>query len=583
MSRRPADACRSCCARRAARATAARAQHSQSLEAWLTHVPGPEGRDAEPRRPTRPGCSRARSPTPTRSSSSRTRRSTSARGRARRARGRCRSARRVIAARRRRRDDRRALAHGRRGARGRGAAGRRGRHRGRGDRPAHARAARPRGDRRVGANAPAGWSSRTRRSSTAASAPRSRREVARGGVRHLDAPIARVGAPFAPDPAQPAARGRVPARRRGDRRGGEAVTSAVIAAVTEGVGADGACATSPSRGEPGPGEVLVRPDGRRASAARTSTSSRASCPSTRAGRASRASRATRSRRRSRRSGPGARGHASADGRALPLTACGALLPVPDRAPNVCVQLQPDRHPRRRRAAGALRIAADARSSRSRATTPEVAALVEPVSIAVQAVHRGRVARDEQGGRPRRRADRPVAARRGAGPRRERAARRPGRGRLATASALGAAGRQWTTARRSSTHALDWTGGEGPQVVIDATGVPGGGRAPAIEMVCSAGRFVQVGHVGRPRSTLRVGSLTEKELDVLGVACCGTGEFARGRRSRRAQRRPARPAGQPRVRARASARGARTSRWSTRRGDEGCRHATEPKEERCTTT
>ena len=26
-------------------------------------------------------------------------------------------------------------------------------------------------------------------------------------------------------------------------------------------------------------------------------------------------------------------------------------------------------------------------------------------------------------------------------------------------------------------------------------------------------------------TLRLGSFTEKELDVVGVACCGTGEFA----------------------------------------------------------
>ena len=26
-------------------------------------------------------------------------------------------------------------------------------------------------------------------------------------------------------------------------------------------------------------------------------------------------------------------------------------------------------------------------------------------------------------------------------------------------------------------------------------------------------------------TLRLGSFTEKEIDVLGVACCGTGEFA----------------------------------------------------------
>ena len=54
------------------------AQHSQSLESWLTHVPGLKV--VMPSRPaTRPVCWRARSPTRIRSCSSRTRRSTSAR------------------------------------------------------------------------------------------------------------------------------------------------------------------------------------------------------------------------------------------------------------------------------------------------------------------------------------------------------------------------------------------------------------------------------------------------------------------------------------------------------------------------
>ena len=62
------------------------------------------------------------------------------------------------------------------------------------------------------------------------------------------------------------------------------------------------------------------------------------------------------------------------------------------------------------------------------------------------------------------------------------------------------------------------------MVIDATGAPAAIRA-GLEMVCSAGRFVQVGMSGHEVS-LRVGSFTEKELDVLGVSCCGTGAFAR---------------------------------------------------------
>ena len=43
------------------------AQHSQSLESWLTHVPGPQGRDAEPRgRRRRPARQRDRRPEPRR-------------------------------------------------------------------------------------------------------------------------------------------------------------------------------------------------------------------------------------------------------------------------------------------------------------------------------------------------------------------------------------------------------------------------------------------------------------------------------------------------------------------------------------
>jgi threonine dehydrogenase-like Zn-dependent dehydrogenase len=60
------------------------------------------------------------------------------------------------------------------------------------------------------------------------------------------------------------------------------------------------------------------------------------------------------------------------------------------------------------------------------------------------------------------------------------------------------------------------------VAIDATGAPVAVRA-MIDMVASAGRAVQVGMSGE-EVTFRLGSLTEKELDVLGVSCCGGGEF-----------------------------------------------------------
>jgi threonine dehydrogenase-like Zn-dependent dehydrogenase len=61
------------------------------------------------------------------------------------------------------------------------------------------------------------------------------------------------------------------------------------------------------------------------------------------------------------------------------------------------------------------------------------------------------------------------------------------------------------------------------VAFDATGAPQAVRA-MIELVASAGRAVQVGMSGS-EVTLRLGSLTEKELDVLGVSCCDRDEFA----------------------------------------------------------
>ena len=58
--------------------------------------------------------------------------------------------------------------------------------------------------------------------------------------------------------------------------------------------------------------------------------------------------------------------------------------------------------------------------------------------------------------------------------------------------------------------------------IDATGRRAAVRA-MIEMVASAGRAVQVG-MSSEEVPIRIGSLTEKELDLLGVSCCGGGEF-----------------------------------------------------------
>lgn len=152
----------------------------------------------------------------------------------------------------------------------------------------------------------------------------------------------------------------------------------------------------------------------------------------------------------------------------------------------------------------------------------VAALAEPVAIAMRAVNRGRVG-----------AERVVVL--GAGPigqsvclaARDRGAEvlvvDPVEPRLELSRAMGAETLVWRDAESVVAFAREWSDGEGPAVAVDATGVPAAVRA-AVDMTASAGRVVQVGMSGE-EVALRVGSFTEKELDMVGVSCCGDGEFA----------------------------------------------------------
>jgi threonine dehydrogenase-like Zn-dependent dehydrogenase len=155
--------------------------------------------------------------------------------------------------------------------------------------------------------------------------------------------------------------------------------------------------------------------------------------------------------------------------------------------------------------------------------PEVAALAEPMSIAVRAVNRGRVADGERvvvlGAGPIGQALTVAARERGAEvllvDRLER--------RLDTGRGIGADAIAWTDAGAVAAAARDWAGAPGPPVVIDATGAPAAIRA-AVDMAPSAGRVVIVG-MGPDEVALRVGSFTEKELDVLGTSVCNGDEFA----------------------------------------------------------
>jgi threonine dehydrogenase-like Zn-dependent dehydrogenase len=207
---------------------------------------------------------------------------------------------------------------------------------------------------------------------------------------------------------------------------------------------------------------------------------------------------------------------------FPLSACGHCYPCRIGRPNVCVSFSLIGIHEDGGLQQHLRIA-ESQIFPIAVASPAVAALVEPVSIAMRAVHRGRVAAGEQvvvlGAGPIGQSLLVAVQDRGASV----LVVDPLESRLETARALGAETIPWTTLPEVVAQARAWSGGEGPQVAIDATGVPSAVQA-AVELVASAGRVVQVGMSGS-EVTLRLGSFTEKELDMLGVACCGTGEFA----------------------------------------------------------
>jgi threonine dehydrogenase-like Zn-dependent dehydrogenase len=155
--------------------------------------------------------------------------------------------------------------------------------------------------------------------------------------------------------------------------------------------------------------------------------------------------------------------------------------------------------------------------------PAVPAMAEPVSIAVRAVNRAQVRAGEHvvvlGGGPIGQCVSLVAIERGA----EVLVIDLQESRLEMSQDLGADTLQWTTADEVIAGARRWAGPAGPPVAVDATGAPAAVRA-MVDMVASAGRAVQVG-MSVEEVPLRINSLTEKELDLLGVCCCGTGDFA----------------------------------------------------------
>ncbi len=207
---------------------------------------------------------------------------------------------------------------------------------------------------------------------------------------------------------------------------------------------------------------------------------------------------------------------------LPISACGRCYPCSVGRPNACdnfqlVGIHVD---------GGLQdllILPQEQVFPIQASDGALAAMAEPVSVAVHAVHRGRITAGE----------RVVVM--GAGPIGQCVALVSielgadvllvdlQESRLELGRSIGTESLRWTDPGDVVARAREWGGPGGPPVAVDATGVPAAVRA-MVDMVASAGRAVQVG-MSTHEVPLRIGSLTEKELDLLGASCCDSGDFA----------------------------------------------------------
>jgi L-gulonate 5-dehydrogenase len=152
----------------------------------------------------------------------------------------------------------------------------------------------------------------------------------------------------------------------------------------------------------------------------------------------------------------------------------------------------------------------------------VAALAEPLSIAVRAVNRSKLESGEHvvifGAGPIGQAICMLAGERGAPV----LMIDPVQSRLELGAGMGAETLPWTESDDVISLAREWSGGEGSEVVFDATGAPDAIRA-GFETAASAGRLMMVG-MSHHDVPMRVFGFVDKELDVLGVSCAQPGEF-----------------------------------------------------------
>jgi L-gulonate 5-dehydrogenase len=206
----------------------------------------------------------------------------------------------------------------------------------------------------------------------------------------------------------------------------------------------------------------------------------------------------------------------------PLTACGHCYPCRLGRRNVCSNMSLVGIHRDGALQERVRVPAD-QVFPVGGLDPALSALIEPVSIAIRAIVRARLEADEKavvlGAGPIGQAIATAAIDRGASVLLvDRVASRVERGRAVGADLLALDGEDDLVAA-----GREWAGDEGPEVVFEATGVPELVQT-AVRLVSQAGRVVVVG-LSTHDAPLRVGDLPFRELDVLGVSCCNGDEFA----------------------------------------------------------
>jgi threonine dehydrogenase-like Zn-dependent dehydrogenase len=155
--------------------------------------------------------------------------------------------------------------------------------------------------------------------------------------------------------------------------------------------------------------------------------------------------------------------------------------------------------------------------------PRLTSFIEPMSIAVRTVERGRVTAGDSvlvlGAGPIGQAVAIAALDRGATVLVvDRLA-----GRLDRGSASGADLALSEPGDDLVARAREWGGGDLPDVVVEATGAQEPMRA-ALDVVAQAGRVLVVG-LSTHEIPLRISALPFRELDLLGVSCCNASDFA----------------------------------------------------------